>query len=492
MSAFRAVNPASGEPLAPDFHASSPAELETATRAAERAFAQWAWASGAARGRLLRTAAAQLEARRPALVERAHLETGLPAARLEGETARTCAQLRMFAALVEEGSWVDARLDAAPGKPSIRSLLRPLGPVAVFGASNFPLAFSVAGGDTASALAAGCPVLVKAHPAHPGTSQLAGEALRAAVAECGAPAGVFALLMDDGVEVGRALVRHPAVKAVGFTGSLTGGRALMDLAAARPEPIPVYAEMGSSNPVFLLPEALAQASESIARDLAASVTLGAGQFCTKPGLVFVQAGQARPFGDQLAAALAATGPFTLLTAGIWRSFQKGVAERAHAAGVDLRTPGGAAAVLLQTDANALDANPGLGDELFGPGTLLVSHANGDELLQAAERLHGHLTVTVHATPADLERHAPLLRVLERKAGRLVFGGYPTGVEVTDAMMHGGPYPASSSRETSVGTAAILRFTRRVCYQNAPEAVLPPELREDNPLKIRRRRNGALE
>lgn len=492
MSAFRAVNPASGDRLEPEFQSSTAAEIEAAARAAERAFARWSWASGAERGRLLRAVAAQLEARRPALVERAQLETGLPAARLEGETARTCAQLRMFATLVEEGSWVDARLDAVPGKPAIRSLLRPLGPAAVFGASNFPLAFSVAGGDTASALSAGCPVLVKAHAAHPGTSQLAGEAVLAAVAECGAPAGVFALLFDDGIEVGRALVQHPAVRAVGFTGSLAGGRALMDLAAARPEPIPVYAEMGSSNPVFLLPEALSQAQEAIARDLAGSVTLGAGQFCTKPGMIFVEAGQAETFARKLAAALAVTGPFTLLTAGITRSFRQDGEDRARAAGVQVRTPPGTSALLLQADVTVLEGNPGLGEELFGPATLLVSHANGEQLLRAAERLHGHLTATVHGTPGDLERHAPLLRVLERKVGRLVFGGYPTGVEVTDAMMHGGPYPASSSRETSVGTAAILRFTRRVCYQNAPEAVLPLELREDNPLKIRRRRNGVPE
>ncbi|MGH9519616.1 MAG: aldehyde dehydrogenase family protein, partial [Terriglobales bacterium] len=306
------------------------------------------------------------------------------------------------------------------------------------------------------------------------------------------PAGVFAILFDDGITLGQALVQHPAVKAVGFTGSLKGGRALMDLAGTRPEPIPVYAEMGSGNPVFLLPEALAQSQAAIAKDLAGSVTLGAGQFCTKPGVVFVHADQAKPFARDLAAALAATGPFTLLTAAIDRSFRAGAEARARAGAVEVKTPAASAALLLQTDAAALELNPALADELFGPATLLVVHASGDDLLRAAERLHGHLTATVHGTENDLRQHSPLLHVLERKVGRIVFNGYPTGVEVTDAMMHGGPYPASSSRETSVGTAAILRFTRRVCYQNAPEAVLPPELRNDNPLKIRRRRNGTPE
>lgn len=492
MNTFRAVNPATGAALDPEFQRSTPADLDAAAAAAAHAFEIWSWTSGADRATLLRSIAAQIEARQAALVARAGLETGLPRARLEGETARTCAQLRLFAALVEEGSWVDARLDAAPGKPTIRSLLRPLGPVAVFGAGNFPLAFSVAGGDTVSALAAGCPVLVKAHPAHPGTSVLAGEALQAAVRECGLPDGLFALLYDDGLEMGRALVQHPAVKAVGFTGSLGGGRALMDLAAARPEPIPVYAEMGSSNPVFLLPEALAQAQAAIARDLAASVTLGAGQFCTKPGVVFVAALQAEAFAGHLAAELAATGPFTLLTAGIERSFRAGAALRARAPGVGVKTPEGAAALLLQTDTAALQRDPVLTEELFGPATVLVAHGSGDDLLRAAEGLQGHLTATVHGTADDLQRHSALLRVLERRVGRIVFNGYPTGVEVTDAMMHGGPYPASSSRETSVGTAAILRFTRRVCYQNAPAAVLPPELQDDNPLRICRRRNGVPE
>lgn len=507
MSLFRALNPATGEALEPGFTATSLAELEAAAARAAAAFDDYSQRGGAERGRFLRAIAAQLEARKPELVARAQLETALPAPRLENETARTCAQLRMFAALVEDGSWVDARLDfldavpapGAPRKPDLRSLLRPLGPVAVFGASNFPIAFSVAGGDTASALAAGCPVLVKAHPAHPGASAVAADAIRAAVRECGLPEGVFALLYDAGIEIGAALVRHPAVRAVGFTGSQAAGRALMDLAAARPEPIPVYAEMGSTNPVFLLPEALAERGPAIAQGLHTSVTLGAGQFCTKPGLVMLEQTAAPAFAGQLAELLGQAAPFTLLTPGIARNYRSGAAARGtHPAVRTLTAPppasglAGAAAMLFQTDAAALTRHPELAEELFGPATVLVAHAGGEELLALARGLHGHLTATVHGTESDLRRHAALLRVLEQKVGRIVFNGYPTGVEVCDAMMHGGPYPASSSRETSVGAAAILRFTRRVCYQDAPEFLLPPDLRRDNPLRLRRRRDGQPE
>ncbi|HUX67413.1 MAG TPA: aldehyde dehydrogenase (NADP(+)) [Terriglobales bacterium] len=495
---FQGREAATGRGLEPWFHAATAADLERAARAADAAQADYRRRSGRERGAFLRAIAQELEAAAPELVARAGEETGLAAARLQGETARTANQLRLFAALVEEGSWVEARLDRAqersnaPRKPELRSLLRPLGPVAVFGASNFPLAFSVAGGDTASALAAGNAVIVKAHPAHPGTSALAGEAVARAAAATGMPAGVFGLLFDDGIEVGAALVRHPLVQAVGFTGSQAAGRRLMDLAAARPEPIPVYAEMGSSNPVFVLPRALAERGEAIAQGLQASVTLGAGQFCTKPGVVVAAAGEA---GEALAAKLAelmgAAPAFTLLTAGIARSFQAGKAARAgHAAVRTLAaSPAANGALLLQTEAAALLADPELGEELFGPATLLVRHQGKAELLQVARALRGHLTATVHGTEADLQEYAELLEILEQKVGRVVINGYPTGVEVTHAMVHGGPYPASSSRETSVGTRAIVRFARPVCYQDMPDFALPPELQAANPLGIWRLVDG---
>ncbi|MGH9479714.1 MAG: aldehyde dehydrogenase (NADP(+)), partial [Terriglobales bacterium] len=487
--------------LEPVFHAAAPADLERAAALAAAAAPAYGRLTGAQRGTFLRAIASELERRAPELVARASEETALAPARLQGETARTCAQLRLFAGLVEEGSWVEARLDAAqlpppPGarQPDLRSLLRPLGPVAVFGASNFPLAFSVAGGDTASALAAGCPVVVKAHPAHPGTSLLAGEAIMAAAAACGLEAGVFALLLDRGVEIGRQLVQHPAIRAVGFTGSLNAGRQLMDLAAARPQPIPVYAEMGSTNPVFVLPGALAERGADIAAGLHQSVTLGAGQFCTKPGVVFLPSGPAtEPLVAALEDKMRASPAFTLLTEGIARSFRSGAAARAPHAVVRAPETAGAAAgaMLFAASAAQFLASPELGEELFGPAAVVVRARDRDELLQLARSLHGHLTATVHATARDLEEFAELVRILEQRVGRIIFNGYPTGVAVTPAMVHAGPYPASSSPETSVGTRAIRRFTRPLCFQDAPAAVLPPELHDANPLRLWRQRDGVF-
>ena len=498
---FRAHNPATGAALEPEFLAATADDLERAAALAAQAAPEYGRRTGPEKSAFLRAIAGELEARQAEIVERAGLETALPAARLEGELGRTANQLRLFAALVAEGSWVDARLDAAiadrPGvgrKPAIRSLLRPLGPVAVFGASNFPLAFSVAGGDTASALAAGNPVIVKAHPAHPGTSALAGAAIVAAAQQTHQPEGVFSLLFDDGIAIGAALVEHPAICAVGFTGSLGGGRRLMDLAAARPRPIPVYAEMGSVNPVFILPEALAERGAQIAAGLTQSVTLGAGQFCTKPGLVLVEEGAhgdafLRGLGERMGAAPA----YTLLTAGIAAAFRRGAAERARAEGVATRArPAGEelSAWLFETSAAHLAAHPEMAEELFGPATVAVRHRNGGELLAVARALEGHLTATVHGTENDLRTHAELLEVLAGKVGRLVINGFPTGVEVTPAMVHGGPYPAGSLPQSSVGTRAIVRFTRPVCYQDVPEFALPPELQESNPLGILRLRDGV--
>lgn len=500
---FRAVNAASGEVLLPEFASASEGDIERAVSLAAQAFETHCDVSGKAKATLLRRIAENLEAAGSAITERAQLETALPAARLQSELGRTCGQLRLFATLVEEGSWVDARIDHADSerkplpKPDLRSMLRPLGPVAVFGASNFPLAFSVAGGDTASALAAGCPVIVKAHPAHPGTSELAGLAIQQAVRDSGLHEGVFSLLFDEQYEVGLRLVRHAAIRAVAFTGSRRGGHALMDAASRRLEPIPVYAEMGSINPVFILPGALRERRESIAAGLHASVTLGVGQFCTNPGVIIAARGAAtEALARDLEARMTATPAGTMLTAGICDAYQAGVERLLRTRGVARRVgaePGerAAAAALFVTDAPTFLAEEAIRDEVFGPATLIVECDADAELLEIARSLEGQLSVTVHATAEDLVAHRELLRILERKAGRIVFNGFPTGLEVSHATVHGGPYPATSDgRSTSVGTRAIERFVRPVCYQDCPDELLPPELREANPSGIRRLVDGA--
>jgi 2,5-dioxopentanoate dehydrogenase len=427
----------------------------------------------------------------------------LPEPRLRSETARTCNQLRLFADLVEEGSWVDARIDHGDGdrkplpKPDVRSMLRPLGPVVVFGASNFPLAFSVAGGDTASALAAGNPVIVKAHHAHPGTSELVGLALADAVRSCGLPEGTFSLLYGSGNEVGTALVKHPLIKAGGFTGSRAGGRALFDVASSRPEPIPFYAEMSSVNPVVILPGALRDRADQIAAGLHGSVTLGAGQFCTNPGLVFLADNEdSNAFVKQLGALIASTAEQTMLTSAISSSYRKGVSARSTHAAVETigvseqRAACGANAALFKTTAADFLAHPELADELFGPSTLVVIYT--DQLVELINSLEGQLTITVHGSEEDLNNNQDLIHLLETKAGRLVFNSYPTGVEVSHAMVHGGPYPATSDgRSTSVGTRAIFRFTRQLCFQDFPNSALPAELQEDNPRNIWRMVDGKI-
>jgi NADP-dependent aldehyde dehydrogenase len=504
---FRAINPADGAPLAPAYYSATREELDFAARLAAEAFPVYSRLPGKAKAEFLRAIAANIEQIAEPLAARAGQETALPAARLQGETARTCNQLRLFAALVEEGSWVDARIDPALPerrplpRPDIRSMLRPLGPVAVFAASNFPIAFSVAGGDTASALAAGNPVVVKAHAAHPGASELVGRALRQAVRDHSLPEGVFSLLFDAGIEIGTELVRHPAIKAVGFTGSGAGGRALMAAAASRPEPIPVYAEMSSANPLFILPGALRQSGQDIAAGLQASMTLGAGQFCTKPGLVVLAADDpGRKFAQQVAELVSAGGSFTLLTPGIQSAYNRGLAERAHAAAVRKLAEGppaaaagcGAGAVVFQTDAENFLRDARLGRELFGPSSLLIHYSSRDQLLELAAGMQGHLTATVHGTEQDLQDYRDLVAILENKVGRIIFNGFPTGVEVCHAMVHGGPWPATSdSRTTSVGTLAILRFARPVCFQGFPQPALPEELQDSNPLGIWRRVDGRL-
>jgi NADP-dependent aldehyde dehydrogenase len=411
----------------------------------------------------------------------------------------------MFAALVRDGSWVDARIDRALPqrtplpKPDIRRMLVPIGPVAVFGASNFPLAFSVAGGDTASALAAGCPVVVKAHPAHPATSELAARAIMAAAEASGIPRGVFSLLQSTRNDVARAVVQHPQVKAVGFTGSLRAGRALFDAAAARPEPIPVYAEMGSVNPVFILPGAIAERGAAIATGLKDAVTLGVGQFCTNPGLT-IGIGEAR-FDDlvnQLEAGMRNAPPGPMLTPAICRSYDAGVVRLSGIEGVTTSRSSGTAQEshgvpsLFVTRAAVFLEHHEIGEEVFGPSTVVIRCDSHEELYRVAAQLEGQLTATIHGTPADLAEHASLVSILENKAGRLIVNGFPTGVEVCPSMQHGGPYPATTdARSTSVGTAAINRFVRPVAYQGFPQLLLPPELRDGNPRKIWRLVDGEL-
>ena len=500
---FSGRNAATGAELKPHYVSATPSELETAATAAARAFETYSKTSAADRATFLRAIATGLEAVSAKIVARAVLESGLPEGRLQGEVGRTCGQLRLFAAVIEDGSWQNVRIDTALPerkplpRPDLRSMLFPLGPVAVFGASNFPLAFSTAGGDTASALAAGNPVIVKAHSAHPGTSEIVATVITAAVAQCGLPAGTFSMLYDKGFSIGEALVKHPALCAVAFTGSRRGGRALMDLAAARDKPIPCFTEMSSSNPVFVLPGALAAEAAANARGLHGSFTLGAGQFCTKPGIVFLpESSEATSFREALEAATGASAPFTMLTSGIADAYHHGITERTSA-GVRATTATTANspqthAVLFETSVAEFQQNPHLQEEIFGPTTLLVNWNSREDMLAAAEALEGHLTATILGTEDDLAANQDLVAILERKVGRLLFNGFPTGVEVSQAMVHGGPYPATSdSRFTSVGAQAILRFVRPRCYQSFPQSALPQALRDGNPLNLMRLVDGVL-
>jgi alpha-ketoglutaric semialdehyde dehydrogenase len=502
-----ASDPTTGQRLQPGFIPATNEELDRAVHLAAQAFASYSRSPGRARGAFLRAIATKIESIAGEIIERAGQETALPPARLQGETARTCAQLRLFAQVAEEGSWVAARVDRADPdrkpapRPDIRSMLRPLGPVVVFGASNFPLAFSVAGGDTASALTGGNPVIVKAHAAHPGTSELVGQMVRDAVGECDLPEGVFSLLFGSGAQIGTALMKHPLVKAGGFTGSRAAGRVLMDVAAARPEPIPFYAEMSSTNPVFILPGALRERGETIAAGLHTSFTMGAGQFCTKPGMVFLpRSNDAARFTDKLRQLVDGSAPFHLLTRTIHSAYDSALAGRKADPAVTLVAEAPKAPVhagfavtsaLFETDADIFLGSQ-LDAEIFGPTTLLVRHSKRDQVLEIARSLEGHLTATIHGTEQDLRDFADLVAILENKVGRLVFNGFPTGVEVGHAMVHGGPYPSTSDgRSTSVGTRAIFRFTRPVCYQGFPDNALPEELKDSNPLAIWRMVDGQM-
>lgn len=505
----KAVNPATGENLEPMFGFGSDADVERAAALAQAAFDDYRSLPLAQRAQFLDEIANRILLLGEDLLERAHAETGLPLARLTGERGRTVGQLRLFAQVVRDGRFLAASVDPAEPErsPLPRSDLRlakmPLGPVAVFGASNFPLAFSVAGGDTASALAAGAPVIVKGHNAHLGTSELVGQAIAEAAQVTGMPEGVFSLLFGAGTSLGSALVSHPAIKAVGFTGSRQGGLALVRLAQARPEPIPVYAEMSSINPVFLFPQALAERGAQLGQAFVASLTLGCGQFCTNPGLLIAPAGPGMDaFLASAAQALAAHPAGVMLTAGIQRAYDEGVARLAAAAQVQClaqgqaaqaQTPPRAQAMLFATDAAGFHGNPALREEVFGPAGLVIRVQDTGDFVTVAEQLEGQLTATLLMDEADHAAARPLVPILERKAGRLLVNGFPTGVEVSHAMVHGGPFPATSNAAfTSVGATAIDRFLRPVCYQDFPEALLPAALQPGNPLGIARLCDGQPE
>ena len=485
-ASFRS-DPAHGP--AHDFAVGTVELVDRAARAAEAAFPAYAATTREARAAFLDAIADEIEARAAAVTEIGTQETGLPEARLNGERGRTTGQLRLFAEHIRNGAYLDRRHDAAQPdrqpapRPEIRMMQRPIGPVAVFGASNIPLAFSTAGGDTAAALAAGCPVVVKGHSAHPGTGEVVAEAVAAAIAATGMPAGVFSLIQGGRRDVGTALVAHPAIRAVGFTGSLGGGRALFDLCAARPEPIPFFGELGSVNPMFLLPAAMAARAEGLGQGWAGSLTMGAGQFCTNPGIAVVADGaDADRFTAAAKAALGAVAPQVMLTPGMADAYRDGAGRMAASNSVRpvlaTDSPGRSAGPnLYETTAAAWLADHALGEEVFGPLGLIVRVESPERMPALADAFAGQLTATIHMDDDDLALAQALLPVLERKAGRVLVNGFPTGVEVVDSMVHGGPYPASTNfGATSVGTLSIRRFLRPVAYQNFPDALLPADLR----------------
>jgi 2,5-dioxopentanoate dehydrogenase len=502
---IRAFDPTAGKELEPAYSYGDASDVDAACAAAAAAFHEYRSTTAEQRAQFIEAIATNIEAVKDALVERAVAESGLPVPRLAGEVGRTTGQLRLFAGVLREGSWNGARIDPAlPDRtplprPDIRQRSVPLGPVAVFGASNFPLAFSVAGGDTASALAAGCPVVVKAHDAHPGTSELVGRAITDAVATAGLPAGTFSLLYGFGPDLGIALVTDPRIKAVGFTGSRSGGMALVAAAAARPEPIPVYAEMSSINPVFLLDGALDSRGADLGRAFVGSLTLGSGQFCTNPGLVIAVDGPGLDaFIGAARDAIAQSSATPMLTPGIADAFAKGVTKLTGEADLIVRgetsdSETTCRAALFATDVSSFLNSETLQAEVFGSSSLVVRCADAAEMRTVAENIEGQLTATVHADESDLEEARQLLALLELKAGRILFDGWPTGVEVCHAMVHGGPSPATSdSRTTSVGARAIERYLRPVCYQDVPKSLLPSAIADGNPDNLWRRIDGRLQ
>jgi alpha-ketoglutaric semialdehyde dehydrogenase len=500
VEGFRAINPSSKELLEGEFYPATEEDVDRALELATKAFQTYKKIDKGRKAAFLRTIGTEILALGVELIERASTESGLPLGRIQGERGRTVDQLNMFASLVEEGSWVEAVIDSelpervpAP-RPDIRRMLVPIGPVVVFGASNFPLAFSVAGGDTASALASGCPVVVKAHPAHPGTSALIASAIRKAAVATNMPEGVFSMLHDSGFRIGELLVKHPKTSAVTFTGSFKGGMALSKYASERARPIPVFAEMGSINPVLLLPEALNARAEKIAEQYSASITLGSGQFCTNPGLLLgIDSPGLMRFKEALSRAISATTPSTMLTPGICRNYKERALEMlkeadvefvASSTEIDTTADNQVKALIAEVSAKAFMSNPKLKEEVFGPWSLLVVAEDGEELAQLLDYIDGQLTLSVMAEDQDLQLYAPILEKAEDICGRILLNGVPTGVEVCAAMQHGGPFPATSdSRFTSVGTMAIRRFVRPLSWQNWSNALLPPALQKENPLNI---------
>lgn len=490
---LRSIDAATGEPVGEPFASHGPVEIEAACAAAEAAFDTYRATDAEARAAFLERIGDEIAALGDTLIDTAVSESGLPRGRIEGERGRTVGQLRLFASVLREGGWMGLRIDPAQPdraplpRPDLRLRMVPIGPVAVFGASNFPLAFSTAGGDTASALAAGCPVIVKQHPAHPRTGALVAGAIRAAIAASDLPEGVFAELVGPGNDLGGALVADPRIAAVGFTGSRGGGLALMRIAAARPVPIPVYAEMSSINPVILGPAALAARGAELGNAFVASLTMGAGQFCTNPGLVLaIEGAGLDPFTEAAAAALAEADAQVMLTPGIHAAFEAGVAALDAHRDVTAIASGKVGegitrgrAVLFETTAAAFLADRALGHEVFGASSLLVRCRDEAELIAVIAAAEGQLTATLQIDADDHALAARLMPLLERKAGRMLANGWPTGVEVAHAMVHGGPFPATSDgRSTSVGSLAIDRFLRPVSYQNLPKALLPAVLRDD--------------
>jgi NADP-dependent aldehyde dehydrogenase len=487
---FRAYEAASGESLEPDFPVSTTDDVAAACEAAAGAFDAYRELPAERRAAFLDAIGDEIMALGDALLERGSRETGLPIARLTGERGRTVGQLKLFAQVVRDGHWRGVRIDPALPerqplpRPDLRLRKIPVGPVAVFGASNFPLAFSTAGGDTASALAAGCPVIVKGHSAHPGTGLLVAGAVARAAEKTGMPAGVFGHVLGSGREVGQALVADARIAAVGFTGSRGGGLALQKIAQQREVPIPVYAEMSSINPVVLMPAALAARGAELGTAFVGSLTMGAGQFCTNPGLVLAVEGQGLDAFTQAASeAIGGHQPQTMLTGGIREAYARGVAKLKELAQSVASGPEGdgrtceGANLFAVSGADAIE-RPELLEEVFGASSLIVRCADLGELARVIESLEGQLTATLHMDEADHAEAAKLVPILEKKVGRILANGWPTGVEVAHAMVHGGPYPATTDgRSTSVGTLAIERFLRPVCYQALPAALLPPELRD---------------
>jgi 2,5-dioxopentanoate dehydrogenase len=503
---YQTINPITGDKMLPHFREASKGEVLKAIEKANHAFNIYRQKSGIEKAEFLEAIAEEIEALGGELIQRCVSETALPEARIQGERGRTIGQIMLFAQMLREGSWVQAHIDTAQPerkplpKPDIRSMQMAIGPVVVFGASNFPLAFSVAGGDTISALAAGCPVVVKAHPAHAGTCELIASAITQAAIKKNMPDGVFSML-HGGAKIGAALVKHPNIKAVGFTGSFKVGKTLFDIAAKRPQPIPVYAEMGSVNPVFVLPNALEQDTIAISQGFTNSVNLGVGQFCTNPGMMVIEnTPSVTAFVDALKQTFSQSNGGTMLTQSMQKAYENGIkhikltdAVSVLAEGTPLSTHSGVTPALFETTVKNIHKKPVLMEEVFGPTSLVVKANDKNELLKMAQSLEGHLTATVFATANDLANYRELIDILTQKVGRLIINGYPTGVEVCHSMVHGGPYPATTyPNSTSVGTNAVYRFTRAVCFQGFPDTLLPDELKETNPLSIFRKNNGLYQ